>query len=144
MKKLILILPLLIVGCSKEINSDQLVERNGIIYEVNSQIPFSGREVHYHENFQLQGKGNFKDGERHGPLEYYYENGQLEAKANYKDGELNGPLENYHENGQLEAKANYKDGELNGLWESYYENGELVSKYCYRNGENLDMSNCEE
>ncbi len=67
MKNILLILIVFgMVGCSKEINPDQLVERNGIYYEVNSQIPFSGRVVYYHENFQLAEKVNFKDGELHG------------------------------------------------------------------------------
>ena len=102
MKKLLLILPLLIVGCSKEIPFDQLVEREGIYYEVNSQTPFSGRVVSYYENGRLEEKANYKDGKEDGLWEYYFENGQLQGKGNYKDGKEDGLCEYYFENGQLE------------------------------------------
>ena len=42
------------VGCSKEIPSDQLVERQGITYEVNSQTPFSGSVVEHYDNGQVE------------------------------------------------------------------------------------------
>ena len=40
-------LMLLIAGCGSEkvINIEQLVERNGIWYEVNSEVGFTGRSV---------------------------------------------------------------------------------------------------
>ena len=107
-------------GCSKEVPRDQLVERQGIYYEVNSQTPFSGRVVSYHEN------------------------GQLKAKVNYnKDGEQHGPSEYYHENGQLFSRSNWKNNYIHGLNEYYYENGELESKRCYRYDEEVAMSYCE-
>ena len=61
MRKLLPILCLLIIAsCSKEINKDQLVERQGIYYEINSQTPFSGRVVAYHDNGQLNFKNNLQ------------------------------------------------------------------------------------
>ena len=49
-------------GCSKEIPSDQLVERHGVTYEVNSQTPFTGATVDYHYNGQLRCILNYKHG----------------------------------------------------------------------------------
>ena len=123
-----------IVGCSKEIPSDQLVERQGIYYEVNSQTPFTGRVVSYHENGQLEAKGNFKDGELHGLMESYHENGQLWIKRNYKDGELHGLMESYHENGQLLKRANYKDGEIDGLLEVFDKEGNPTKIEVWKDG----------
>ena len=49
MKKLLPIIFILIFSsCSKEVSSDKLVERQGVIYEVNSQTPFSGISVEYY------------------------------------------------------------------------------------------------
>ena len=144
MRKLLPILCLLIIAsCSKEISLDQTVGRQGIIYEVNSQTPFSGRAVSYYKNGQLQMRISLKDGKQDGPSEWYNENGQLDKKTSFKDGKLDGPMESYYENGQLETKAHHKDGELDGLYESYFENGQLDNKSCYKNGEYSDMTYCE-
>ena len=74
MKQLLTTLCLLIlVSCSQqsqdpppedsppEVNSERLVVRQGIVYEVNSTTPFTGSEVSYHENGQLFLKGNHKN-----------------------------------------------------------------------------------
>ena len=97
-------------GCSNEVPYDQVVLRNGIFYEVNSQTPFTGSSVEYHENGQLSARRLYKDGKREGLAELYYENGQLWVRENYKDGKLDGLHETYYENGQLRYKRNYKDG----------------------------------
>ena len=86
MNKLLPILCLLIIAsCSKETSFDQLVKRQGIYYEVNSQTPFSGRVVSYHENGQVEFRRNFKDGKIEGLSEWYNENGQLLDKNCYKN-----------------------------------------------------------
>ena len=102
-----------------------------------------GLEELYHENGQMEAKGNYKDGERDGLREWYHENGQLRIKGNFKDGKTDGFFERYYENGQMEAKGNLKDGELDGLREWYKENGQLQSKDCYKKGKETDMSYCE-
>ncbi len=135
---------LVIAACSPtEIPSKDLIERQGLTYEVNSQTPFSGSSVDYHSNGQLLTKSNYKDGKRDGLWEYFGENGQLRFKSNYKDGKEDGLQESYYENGQLQTKFNGKDGQEHGLYESYDENGQLKDKICFKNGEEVDMSNCE-
>ncbi len=103
MNKILIILSLvLLASCApNEFPSKDLVERQGLTYEVNSQTPYSG------------------------PFESYLKNGQLKSKANYKDGENNGLYERYHDNGQLHYKTNYKDGKLNGDWKYYNEDGTI-------------------
>ena len=96
MKKLLPILFVLIItSCSKEVPSDQLVERDGVYYEVNSQTGFTGTSISY------------------------YENGQLWEKITYTNGEVDGSIESYYENGQLHLKGTYKNGGLDGLSKSY-------------------------
>jgi len=87
MKKLLPILCLLIlVSCSNEVPVDQLVERNGITYEINSQTPFTGGFVNYHENGQLKERGYFKNGKEDGMWEGFEENGQIEFTSYYING----------------------------------------------------------
>ena len=131
MNKVLLILCLVLLSsCSpKEVASGQLVERQGIKYEVNSTTPFTGVVLKYRDNGQLFYKTNHKDGKPHGLEEQYDENGQLNGKGNYKDGK---PLSlvQYHENGQLAFKIDFKDGKPH-LEESYDENGQLESQSTY-------------
>ena len=157
-KNYILLGLVLLVSCApNEVPSKNVVERDGIKYEVNSQTSFTGISVSsykdgtierkqtykdgkedglhewYHDNGQLSSKVNFKDGKEDGLHEWYHENGQLERKTTYKDGKEDGLYENYHENGELLSKGNLKDGQLHG--ESYYENGKLESKFRMKDGQ---------
>ena len=139
MNEILIILSLVVLtsyapnAVPNEVPSKNLVERDGIKYEVFSKVPFTGSFVRYHENGQLEIRRNYKDGKEHGLREWYYENGQLRIKGNVKDGKLDGlterydrngkdisnsSYETYYENGQLKSKGNYKDGQYDGLWES--------------------------
>jgi antitoxin component YwqK of YwqJK toxin-antitoxin module len=146
MNKILIILSLvLLASCApNEVPSKDLVERDGIKYEVNSQTPFTGVSVSYHENGQLMYKGAYKDGNKEGLWMWYHQNGELWSKGNFKDGMFIGNLyESYYDNGQLMSKENYKDGKRDGLYESFQRNGQLETKSCYVNGEETDMSYCE-
>jgi len=77
---------MLIVGCSKTIDVDKLVERGGLHYEVNSDKPFSGEVFSLYENGQKEGEATFKDGELDGLSTTWYENGQKWLEGTYKDG----------------------------------------------------------
>ena len=82
MKKVLLVLSLsLLCSCgTKELSSDQLVERQEIYYEINSEVPFTGRVTNTHQNGQIGSTGSYKDGKLYGPWEFYYKNGQLKQK----------------------------------------------------------------
>ena len=114
MKKLLSILFVLIItSCSKEVPSDQLVERNGVYYEVNSQTGFTGTSISYDSNGHLLEKTTYKNGKRDGISETYYKNGKLLLKSPYKDGEPDGVwTELYDENGKLLSRSSYKEGEI--------------------------------
>ena len=112
MKKLLTILCLvLLVSCSNEVPDDQLVERQGITYEVNSTTPFTGSSVGYHDNGQISSKGNYKDGKLDGLVEeFYLPSGLLWNRKNYKDGKLDGLVEYFSPYGILNGIEEYKDG----------------------------------
>ena len=74
-------------GCSNEVPYDELQDRDGLKYEINSQRAFTGSAVLYYENGQLGSIRNYKDGKQDGLYELYRENGELMYKTNYKDGE---------------------------------------------------------
>ena len=118
----------------KEISPNQSNIRNNIVYEVNSQTPFTGFVIKHYDTAGIHFKICYKDGVEDGPWEYYYKNGQLEEKGTYKNKKRNGPWETYHDNGQLKEKGTYKDDNLDGPEEFYYENGQLKEKTFYKDG----------
>ena len=116
------------VWVSNPQSPEDVVERNGITYQINQSNPFYGTVKFYHTGFygdklSLYVVVTYIDGKKNGSVESYHENGQVWDKGNYKDGKLDGPFEKYYQNGQLEYKKTYKDGKQHGLVESYDENG---------------------
>ena len=84
----LLLLVALLVSCAKEISTDKLVERDGIVYEEFSSDPFTGSvhlEVEEPEGGKMLAKGSLKDGRQEGLWETFYEDGQLFTKV-YLDG----------------------------------------------------------
>lgn len=107
---------LIIVSCSKEIPFNQSVERHGLVYEVNSEKPFSGTLI-----------SNF-------------ENTQVHFKLRYKNGALDGLQETYYSSGQIESRENYQTG-ISKLF--YYGNSGPSEVNCYnRFGNSASMSKC--
>ncbi len=79
----------LLAGClSETVDYDQLVERNGKHYKVNSEIPFSGHAVSWHAHGQKLSEASFKDGKREGIGTTWDEDGKKIKERTYKDGEL--------------------------------------------------------
>ena len=144
MNRILIILSLVFLSgysYSQKIAPRKLVERQGVTYQINSQTPFTGTVVDYHDNGQLKWKWNYRDGKQDGLEESYYDNGQVRSKGTYKDGKKDGFRESYYDSGQLRSKGTYKDGKLDGFKESYYRNGKRrLDKTCYKNGRIVYMS----
>ena len=136
---------------SEEISSDQvIIKRGGIVYEVNPKslqkfifeetyTPYSGTILYLHENGQLQGRENYKDGLLDGLGKDFFKNGQLEWRINWREGKSNGLWEEFFENGQLEWIGNYKDGKKDGLWEGFWDNGQLEWIGSFKDGKEDGM-----
>ena len=92
MKYLLIISCLLFtsVSWSKDINSDDLVIRDGLYYEKFTDVPFTGNILWYayKDKNIITIKVSYKDGKREGENIHYWENGQLYKTEIYKDGEL--------------------------------------------------------
>jgi len=133
MKKLLPLLLLILIGCSKEpinkepINmNEMLVERNDVYYTRDTNQPYSGPVFTLYENGQLEWEGTLKNGIENGPFKTYskYYNGPLSIEGTYKDGELDGTYKSYYPNGQLKEEGTIKDGKLID-YQEYSPNGQL-------------------
>jgi len=99
-------------------NKVNLVERDGVFFEVNSQEGFTGVAEIYYGNGQLKNQIDMKAGLSDGLFEFYYPNGQLAEKINMKANLRDGLSEEYYEDGGVKEKANYKAGVLTETLES--------------------------
>ena len=136
MKRLLLIvLPLLlIVGCSKPINDDTLIDKGGLKYHPDTKELYTGKTTKNRLGGTKEFEGSYKDGEKDGLWTEWYENGQKEIERTYKDGKEDGLRTWWYENGQKESEWNYKDGKVDGLVTNWYENGQKKYEEIYKDG----------
>ncbi|MDA7887269.1 toxin-antitoxin system YwqK family antitoxin [bacterium] len=135
-----LTLVLLIAGCGPETTSyDELVERNGITYKVNSETGFTGKAV-WLVNGQKKEELTYKDGKNHGLSTAWFENGRKKAEMTYKVGKRNGLFTVWFESGQKSTEGYFQDGRKDDLWTMWYENGQKSTEETYKGGELFGLS----
>ncbi len=74
----------------KKINYDDLEERDGIFYEIDSKTPFTGQCVTTFPSGKLGMGGSIKNGLRDGEWIWFYENGNKKRYCVYKAGVKDG------------------------------------------------------
>ena len=94
------------------VDGSKWVQRDGLMYEGDSETPFTGVAVYKHENGQKKLEYNYKDGKPEGLMTAWYENGKKKVEGTFKDGKPEGPGTMWHANGQKKAEATFKDGKL--------------------------------
>ena len=109
---LILISLLFVTGCMEEKEVSYLQDRNGIKYEINSEVGFTGKYVKKYENGQKLVERHYKDGKLEGLYTEWYDNGQKWSESNYKGGKREGLETWWYGNGQKKSEVNYKNGKL--------------------------------
>jgi antitoxin component YwqK of YwqJK toxin-antitoxin module len=107
MKRLLgLLLVMGMVGCG----APEWVERDGLMYEGDSETPFTGVAVVRYTTGQKRSEGTYKDGKQEGLVTWLYESGKKRGERTYKDGKLEGLATMWHKNGQKRYEETYKDG----------------------------------
>ena len=101
---------MLVVGCSKSIDDETLIEEDGLKYHPETKELYSG-DV-------------FKN----------YLGGKTEYEGSYKNGKQDGKWTRWHENGQKWYEGTFKDGILDGLHTTWYENGQKMYEGTWKNG----------
>jgi antitoxin component YwqK of YwqJK toxin-antitoxin module len=134
MKRLLLIaLPLLlIVGCSKPINDETLIEKDGLKYHPDTKELYSGKVFQNRMGGEKEFEGSYKDGKEDGLWTSWYQNGQKKEERTYKGWKQDGLWTLWYENGQKKEESTYKDG--NGFHIEWYENGQKKLERNYKDG----------
>jgi len=127
MKRLLLIvLPLLlIVGCSKPVNEETLIEKGGLKYHPDTKELYSGKVFKNRMGGKKEFEGSYKDGKKNGLWTDYHENGQKSSEITYK-------------NGKQYIIRTYKDGKREGFWTWWYANGQKFYEDVYKDGELIE------
>ena len=113
MKNLIpFIFIVILTSCSNEVPFDRVVERNGLIYEVNTEVPFTGKTIEYY--FDTNSTKDVED--------------RIKSTGFYNKGLKDGLFETFHQNGQLMRRGTYSTGKKEGFHEEFFENGQLFKK----------------
>ena len=125
-------------------NAQQCVERKGIVYAVNSEIPFTGlwkTELRNEDKKKYADvETNYKNGLKDGIEVTQYDFGKQEefdvkGTMPYKKGLKDGLAEVYYSNGQKQSETNWVNDKKEGLSVSWHKNGQKASETNYVNDE---------
>ena len=115
---LCMVLLVSVVSCTDEVQERDTVERNGLLYKMGDDEPFTGivvgrgredyRRVAY--DFRKEYKKGILDGE----TVFLYSNGKLESKVPYKNGVVSGFMMRYWSNGRPKARIHFLNGMRGG------------------------------
>ena len=109
---------------ARKFSKTDLVERDGIFYFKDSDIPYNGKVI-YEKNASINQSGELKNGKKVGLwIDTYSNSGIVERKRDYENGKIkDGLRKNYHWNGRLWNSVNYTNSKMNGIWEEFHDNG---------------------
>ena len=114
-----LLISLTLLACTREVEERNTIEREGILYEMGTEQPFTGivngrgREDYRTQSYDF--KKQYKDGLLDGETIFYYSSGKIESKVPYKKGQINGFMMRYWNNGKPRARIHFVDGMRGGL-----------------------------
>ena len=104
---------------------DQMVERQGLYYEINSETPFMGLLRDVYPNGQKKREGNFVRGVLDGGMTAWYENGQKKYEGNFVNGKADGLVTIWYDNGQKKSEEVWVGGASQGKTGWDYDGNEL-------------------
>lgn len=109
----------LLIACTTEIDISKTMQRNGRLYEIGSDEPFTGIVTGKAQNSGYRRhsytyKKAYQNGQLHGKSYFYFPNGKIESVEPYEKGILDGVVLRYYDNGQVRARIHFVDGYRGG------------------------------
>ena len=115
---LVILMSIAVVSCTRKIEERNTVERDGLLYELGAEHPFSGTVIgRGREGYRREAcdyKKEYTNGLLDGEAVYLYPNGKLESKVPYKKGVINGFVVRYWPNGRPKARIHFVGGMRGG------------------------------
>jgi antitoxin component YwqK of YwqJK toxin-antitoxin module len=159
MKKILLITLLLIVGCSKPVNEETLIEKGGLKYHPDTKELYSGKVFKNRLGGKKEFEGFYKNGKKDGKW-IYWNNGivydtetytkhiqdnlnsnihdifapfEKKRERTYKNGRITGLQTGWDVEGNKTYENMLEDGYRNGLLTSWYPNGQKEYEGTFKN-----------
>jgi len=79
---------MLVVGCSKPINDEALIDKDGLKYHPDTKELYSGDVFKNYLGGKTEYEGSYKNGTPDGKWTEWHENGQKSEERTYKNGEV--------------------------------------------------------
>ena len=94
-----LVIILLTMFFPKKVDISKMEERNGIVYVIGEDKPFTGKFVEKYNNGLIEMETNYKNGIKHGKEKNYHPNGKIFKEQEWKNGNLTGEIKIWDESG---------------------------------------------
>ena len=106
---ILVVISLFIYSCNsiKEVHISKTVVFDGILYEIESDIPFSGIVYNTYSSGKREYGGKYKKGKPNGLLQYWYKSGQIMREGNLKNGSPIGRWNYFKEDGTIQSQVDY-------------------------------------
>jgi len=103
-----------------------------------TSVPHGKFEAYSHLDFQLKGKGTYKNGLKHGTWIDFYPGGEIPTVVSpYKDGKLHGKYKQYSRTGKLQHEISYQKGLKHGPFIMYDKDGKEIVNKMFRYGREM-------
>tara|TARA_B100002003_G_scaffold245330_1_gene272948 strand:- start:194 stop:1117 length:924 start_codon:yes stop_codon:yes gene_type:complete len=136
MKRTTLITSLVLMfGCSST-DLETLQDRGGVLYEINSEKPFSGA-VHkdtIRKPRERLIEGKLRSSKIDGKWTEFYESEQKSFEAFYDEGNPSGSVTWWHRNGQKAGEGFFNGYERDGQWTGWWDDGQKLLEGVYSKG----------
>ena len=111
----------------------ELQNIDGITYQLNSDIPYTGSFAMIFDNGD-KSEGSYVNGKEHGLWSYLYDDCKL-YESNVKNGMYHGLETWWHNKDLISIEGRYYNNQKTGVWRSWHANGHISSEGMYKNGE---------
>ena len=130
-------LSIILISCSDDIPKSDLVLKDNLLYQGNSNVPFTGHEkAKINDNII---EYDVKDGYKHGKFELYDLDGNLLMNGQTDSNRNVGKWQYFFEDGTLESEGNFNYDHPDGKWTWYYPGGQIKEEGVYNNGKRIGI-----
>ena len=117
-----------------ERTGDQLIQREGKLYNKADKQPFTGWLVERTGDASLKSKSWLSNGILNGISEGWYTNGVMQVREHFVGGLANGPVTRWNEDGSKRSEGTAREGKLEGSFRRWHPSGQLAEEVTFHAG----------
>lgn len=114
----------------------KIEDRNGIYYEVGSNVPYSGVIESHYDGGVVASSKTYKEGYLVKEISFFT-SGLKAAEMSFEKGQRHGIFIEYYQNGKKSVEGTFYKGRIDGILTKYDKTGK-VSTEEYRKGKRLN------